>query len=126
MNYDKFSETTYVLVRVPMNWHDAKQSCSDMGGHLMEVRNNEEYQRARLFAKENGSPVWLGGNDLQEEANWVWDSNGEQISLTQFTQFWYKGRPYPNGPLVNCGLITGSRMFDWYCAELLSSVCEYP
>ena len=110
----------YVEVRADKTWEDAKSNCAAMGARLMEVRNQEEFDRALRFRLTIPSPIWLGGSDIQVEGNWVWDSNGEAVNLNQF---WLETRP-DNSPSRNCILLDRG-MFDFGCNYGQSSFCEF-
>ena len=102
------------------SWHNAKQHCIDMGARLMEIRTQEEFETALRFKEELGG-LWLGGNDLQQHGNWVWDSNNEQVSLNEF---WRIGNPTG---VINrdCLSLAFDRMTNWSCSTGYASVCEY-
>ena len=86
----------------------------------MEIRTQEEFERARQFRLEIGYTFWLGANDIQAERNWVWNSNEEVVNLDEF---WYTARPTGSSG-QNC-LVMDAAMFDGVCHEHGPSVCEY-
>ena len=56
-----------------------------MGRHLMEVRTQEEFDKAvQLVAQTENGKFWLGGNDMDQEGVWVWDSNRERMDMARF------------------------------------------
>ena len=73
-------------------WAAARQICIDLGGRLMEVRTQEDYDRALQLSLQIGR-FWLGGSDIQEEGVWVWNSNGERFYRNSF---WF---PYSTDPI---------------------------
>ena len=104
-------------------WADARQHCVDNDAHLMEVRTQEEYDRALGIWDEVGN-FWLGGNDIEEEGVWVWNSNGEVIDMSRF---WLAGRPYAGETGRNCLMMASDTGFEDYncAASSYSYVCEY-
>ncbi len=90
--------TNYELVRSNMSWTDAAAFAVARGGILAEI-NSEEEQTAIFEALNNASIiatntvaadgggasyVWIGGNDLATEGEWIWDGDNDQMGA----QFW--------------------------------------
>ena len=42
--------------------------------------------------------MWLGASDIQSEGSWIWNSNGNALSYTNFSQ----GEPNNSGGIENC------------------------
>ena len=63
----------------------------------MEVRTQDEFDRARQVSQEIGR-FWLGGSDIQQGGVWIWESNGERINRNQF---WSTNEPN-GGTDQNC------------------------
>ena len=63
----------------------------------MEVRTQDEFDRARQVGQEIGR-FHLGGSDIQQEGVWIWESNGDQINMDQF---WSTNEPN-GGTDQNC------------------------
>ena len=94
-----YNEKTYEVVRENKTWVDAAQCAVERGGMLAEINDVEEQNAiftelstnaninvANTIAPDGGggSYVWIGGNDLAVEGNWVWDGDNDNNS----TQFW--------------------------------------
>jgi hypothetical protein len=60
-------------------WQAAKQACADEGMTLASVFSAEEDQQINALVNNQVEFVWLGGNDVASEGNWVWDASGESI-----------------------------------------------
>ena len=105
-------------------WHDAKQHCNEMGARLMEIRTQEQLEKAQQFYQELRDQFWLGASDEQTEGIWVWDSNQEEVDLNEF---WLDGRPMDGtvGNFLNCLIMNSQGMFDWYCSHEQLFVCEF-
>ena len=118
----QFSGSRYVLNGDLKTWHEANQTCIEIGARLMEIRTQEEYETALQFEEELRS-FWLGGSDLQGEGNWVWDSNDEEINLNVF---WESGSPFEFKELnYNCIAMQSDGMEDLRCSRTRPTVCEY-
>lgn len=63
--------TCYRRLDVVSSWVDARSSCLDWGGDLVEITTPEE--NALITAEVDGS-VWIGANDRQNEGEMVWGS----------------------------------------------------
>ena len=58
-----------------MTWHDAKQKCEDLGGHLAIIASKEEDNFVLSLArKEDLAEIYLGATDEQKEGRWIWVS----------------------------------------------------
>ena len=88
----------------------------------MEIRSQKEFEKAVSFGQKFEGDFWLGASDIQEEGDWVWESNQEEVNRNEF---WIRKRPH-NRTDVNCLAFLKPRgLFDWHCTARLNSVCEY-
>ena len=87
----------------------------------MEIHTGDANTAARQIYQDTSRTFWLGGNDIQTEGNWVWESNEEEINLNVF---WMNGKP-TNSNADNCLAMTSGGMFDFGCTRDLRLVCEY-
>jgi hypothetical protein len=93
-----YNSKTYEVVKENKSWVDAASCAVERGGILTEINDLAE-QSAIFGALDNnanittnntiapdggGAYVWIGGNDIATEGNWVWDGNNDGTS----TQFW--------------------------------------
>ncbi len=88
----------YEIIKEKKNWVNAAACAVERGGILAEI--NDEAENTEIFNQlinakltfsntissdgGNGAYVWIGGNDLTIEGNWVWDGDNNNMS----TQFW--------------------------------------
>jgi hypothetical protein len=63
--------TCYRRIDAVSSWVEARSSCQDWGGDLVEITTPEENE---LIAAEVGGSVWIGANDRQNEGQMVWGS----------------------------------------------------
>ncbi len=98
----------YEIVQEKMEWIDAAAFAVARGGRLAEINdaneqraifselNNASINETRTTAPDGGgaSYVWIGGNDLAVEGNWIWDGDNDQVG----EQFWMG---LQNGSVVN-------------------------
>ena len=90
---------TYEIIKENKSWVEAAACAVERGGILTEINDVSEqnaiYTELDLNAGISvnstvapdgggGSYVWIGGNDLLVEGNWVWDGDNDSNS----TQFW--------------------------------------
>jgi len=94
----KHNEKSYEIVKDKKTWQQAAECAVERGGILAEVNDFEEQRAifdALMSANINneqtnaadggdGSYVWIGGNDISIEGNWVWDGDGDGEGI----QFW--------------------------------------
>jgi hypothetical protein len=88
----------YEMVKENKTWSDAAAFAVARGGYLAEIDDLEEQNalynnvaNSSIFADNtiaiNGGDaayIWLGGNDIGAEGNWMWDGNNDQTG----SQFW--------------------------------------
>ena len=69
-----------------LSWDGARQHCIGLGGRLLEVRTQEELDRAaQLRVQQQFSPwMWIGGRYDSARGEWIWISNSEAVNLTLF------------------------------------------
>ena len=77
----------YQRIDTKMTWHDAKEHCKKLGGHLATATSSEENNFLYNTFKTN-EYCWLGGTDEGEEGTWQWIT-GEVWNFTK----WYSGEP---------------------------------
>ncbi len=77
-----------------LRWHDARDFCALLGGHLATISTAQEDE----FLYTNFGYGWLGATDEQEEGVWRWVT-GEPWGY----QNWAPGEPNNCCPSWNCG-----------------------
>lgn len=90
---------TYIVVKKRMNWKTAAAYAVEQGGYLWIVTNKAEEDAVYTEITENSgistdltvapdggmaSYIWLGGNDMANEGDWIWDGKNSGTG----TQFW--------------------------------------
>lgn len=120
----------YYFSSILKNWKESRDNCNTLGGHLAIVSNREEQNFLSQSAINNY--YWIGLNDLETEAEWVWvdntplDKNGEvfwaQRSNGQHEPDNWKGEDSTG---EHCGLV--SKNGDWRdnsCKNTWNFICE--
>lgn len=75
---------TYVLYDIGVTWHEAKELCEELGGHLVTITSAEEQALIeQLISYGEKKQYWIG---LDTHVGWV---TGEAISYTN----WDVGQP---------------------------------
>ena len=112
------SGVNYYISNESMSWIDCKNYCTLLGGNLLEVRTQEEFDQAQNLRSEIGSQFWLGGSYREADGEWRWESNDDLINMTQF---WADGQPYKN---ERCLTIYGDGFYDNSCSSSHQYVCH--
>ena len=94
---DLSPSVSYVLVEDVMNWPNARDYCISINGNLMEPRTQTEMDAAIAIYTHLGQGFYLGGSDILQEGQWIWNSDGSDIDMTRF---WKSDQP-SNGTLEN-------------------------
>lgn len=108
-----YNSKNYEIIKENLNWVNASACAVFRGGKLAEINsqseqdtlffhiNNAGITASNTVAPDGGgaSYLWLGGNDLTIEGNWVWDGDNDGTSI----QFWQGDymTGYPVGGLYN-------------------------
>ena len=72
-NAAPFRGSRYKLFHEQLTWHEARDRCVKMGGHLAIVRGEEEMRfLTSLVSSTKLDSAWLGATDEREEGHWVW------------------------------------------------------
>ncbi len=88
----------YEIVKENLSWSEAAACAVELGGHLAEIGSQAEQDglfaqlnQAGILAENTVAPdggdasyVWIGGNDLAIEGDWIWDGDGDGDGV----QFW--------------------------------------
>ena len=70
------------------NVEDAKAYCINQGGKLFEPKSSEVNMNITNLAKDRGMlDFWIGINDISEEGNFVYASNGSPIIWSNWANF---------------------------------------
>ncbi|MDC0230457.1 T9SS type A sorting domain-containing protein [Aureispira] len=96
-----YNGNSYEIIKENLDWTNAAACAVIRGGMLAEINNQDEQDsifyhvnNAGIIASNtiapdggNGSYLWIGGNDLTTEGDWVWngDNNGTSIQFWQGT-----------------------------------------
>ena len=89
-------------------WQQAVDACQEINSYLIEPRTEEINNIAKSFNLLNRP--WIGASDISVEGNWVWDSDDETLTYTNWR------RPEPNnggifGP-QNCATFYSDGSWD--------------
>ena len=139
--WSQLSTGCYLFQQRNSTWYEAKQTCKQSGGHLVEIENWEEWDSLQeTFLSEtwddtNIDGVWIGLNDVFHDGTWVWDHSGRPVD----SDFWARGEPDNLGGAQHCGMSltnpkesTELRVGDWLdvsCEENqlhVGTLCEAP
>lgn len=79
-------EHSYELVVADVSWSEAAQRCQEMGGRLVTINDEEEFNTVIALAEEQGVPrLWIGCHRVNGQLVWEDGSTGYE--------FWAKGEP---------------------------------
>ncbi|XP_072020990.1 uncharacterized protein [Amphiura filiformis] len=78
----------YFLNSDKVDYATATTACEEMGITLTSVHSEEELFFHRMLAREAGTQVWIGFNDLKDEGNFTW-LDGSPVDYTN----WNFGEP---------------------------------
>ena len=103
-------------------WSETKEYCESLDRRLLEIRTQQQFDRAEQFLKETYVPFWLGGSDEAVEGTWRWQSNNERMNMTVF---WQSGQTENNGPNHHCLAFHNQGFVVLDCHLALPFVYEY-
>ena len=90
-----------------------------MGKKLMEIKNSDEFNKARTYRYELGRSFWTGGNDLSVDGTYVWDSNGDLVA----SNYWDSGS-ITQSTSYSCLLLSTQGVYNYVCGFYAPYVCE--
>ncbi|MDO4170321.1 MAG: C-type lectin domain-containing protein [Lachnospiraceae bacterium] len=114
-NTIKFNSNSYKFYNETLNWHEAKEKCEELGGHLATISSEEENHFLKSNIPDNDvSFFWIGGTDEKEEGNWKWVT-GEAFNFT----CWSENSPNNNWDSENyLGFISKRQNYDGFSTPL--------
>jgi tetratricopeptide (TPR) repeat protein len=131
----------YQRIDVPMSWHDARECCALLGGHLATATSSQENDFLfKYFAQDH--VCWLGATDELPEAHWSWVTgepwqyanwaDGEPNNVDGVEHYLILGTTYPvldNGGTYYFSF--GSKWADlngggiYHGASIAHPICEW-
>ncbi|XP_045201877.1 lectin-like [Mercenaria mercenaria] len=125
--WESFDGSCYKYFADRKKWSDAKTYCESQGAHLAIVLSNEEnaFLKALLRRSHIGSTdqVWMDGDDLKTENNFIWENTGQGFEITD----WGPNEPNQNGGNEDCLSFFGRYDFKWndeHCDKPFGFLCE--
>ena len=101
---------------------EARNGCSQLHPEAHLASSGSEVENDFIANLHPGSPYWfwLGGEDFEEEGNWVW------IDETPFTFTNWRSDQGTGGPAQNCLAIATDHAtwFDYECYFAHAYMCE--
>lgn len=82
-----YGQNRYALIRLAKNWHEARDLCAALGGHLVTVADADENAFIQRLIPP-GEGCWLGATDEEEEGVWRW-VDGSPVVYAD----WQRGEP---------------------------------
>lgn len=93
------SKYYYIDDKIELNWYDAVSKCTRLGGHLVSLVNEDEFNL--IVKKLKKTYYWIDINDLGKEGEYISLSTGRNPKFLK----WMKGEP-------------NNIQHDEYCVEL--------
>ncbi|XP_052761948.1 lectin BRA-3-like [Mya arenaria] len=124
-----FGSSTYLPFSAKRAWHDAQSTCELMGGHLVTISTQEEYNFVLGLRVDPLSDTWVGANDIPIEGNFTWIT-GEEWTYNKFTNAdaWAGSERDTDCLLIRKDQFVSPRFSnkfdDAYCSRLAQFVCE--
>jgi len=121
----------YRISKEKKNFDDASRICSYHGGKPIEPKTkaiNDEIATEAKYVNTYSLYNWIGINDKGTEGKWVYNSDGQEISWSN----WDSGQPN-DGSSANCAYTYGSssspahgKWFDVPCTTFnFYFICEF-
>lgn len=81
----EFQSHLYQIFRGDVSWHEAKQHCEKLNGHLAIIDSKGENDFIHSL-RHDRERLYLGATDEKEEGEWLW-VNGEAMVVPEWTRF---------------------------------------
>lgn len=108
-----------IVVQEDISWDEAKQKCSEMGGHLVTITSQGEQDFIESINSDNDR-FWIGGY-RDSSYNWYWVT-GEKWNYTNW------GSSEPSGGSENCAAVWPQKWNDMTSDNLWEQngfICEW-
>ncbi|XP_023930741.1 macrophage mannose receptor 1-like [Lingula anatina] len=120
--WEGFAFSCYYFSGETASWLDAQKACQNKNAHLVKVNNAREMS---FIDRKLTADSWLGLNDRQSEAHWVWHDK----TPAKYTN-WGPGKPdnaeYRHGE--QCAAVMRGHLKglwdDMICSDKLAYVCQ--
>ena len=112
-----------------VTWQGAKTACENYeGAELVKIETEREtsFLKDELNELTTSEEIWTAGNDLDNEAVWVW--SGRYNSKVFYTN-WNDGEPNNSGSDEDCMTILPDQNYKWNdqrCSNKFNYICEIP
>ncbi|XP_060579935.1 perlucin-like protein [Ruditapes philippinarum] len=119
-----YRRRSYLIVEEAKTWADAKMHCSELGGHLLDIKSLEENTFIGSLITSRYLDSWLGATDIDEEGLFVWEEGSE---VAKYFENWADGEPNNSRNKEHCVFISRNSHTwnDSPCYLQRSSVCEF-
>ena len=110
----------YFECATELKWIDAQSYCRNVGGYLVSIETETENNFLADTFPSGG--YWLGGNDIEQNGVFVWDSGSDFIFDN-----WDDGQPSDQLDKVDCMRSRGTGTWKWHdrdCGVPFKSICE--
>lgn len=124
------SNKTYKIISYDKKtWQGALEACHVLGLELASINTEEEEENMINLIYSTGLIAgfkwWTSGNDLNQEGQFYWASNGRPITYAN----WLKGQPNNGQKNQNCLLFCNDAnndftWDDWQCNVQYNFICE--
>ncbi|XP_044250758.1 collectin-11 [Drosophila takahashii] len=112
------SKYFYIEKVTERNWSSASKSCRNMGGHLADIKDQEELNAIQANLKKD-THYWLGINDLSKEGEFLSMPSGKEAPFLK----WASGRPTQLNT-SNCVFLYNGEMYDYPCNYSFRFICQ--
>ena len=97
-------------------WQEAVDHCKRINSILIEPREVQLNTIAKSYKSS-----WIGASDIDVEGTFVWKSNGESLTYTD----WGPVQPNDNEGNQDCAAMqTNDRWGDFDCSTTMAFVCQ--
>ncbi|KAL4237403.1 low-density lipoprotein particle receptor [Mactra antiquata] len=127
--FNYHQQSCYHFSQDEKSWLSALVACQRLfSANLAEIENEQEFQYLQGKSFQRGEKYWIGGDDLQVEGDWRWQSTGQKIPL--HIDWWLSGNPSNSYAEENCLELNyqshQSYLNDLRCYISNRYICEKP
>lgn len=129
--WEQYGQRCFVYMNMMQKWSVAKSTCEALESQLVEIYSAGENNFIKsMMGRFNSQEIWIGGNDIDTEGEWVWAESGQNFKNSPFTD-WGKDQPDTYKPRdENCVefdiLDKGGHWNDDQCYHEKRFICAMP
>ena len=112
----------YRVFHIAKNWTEADLACKNIGGHLVSLQDETEWNEVLGFIETECSSergFWTSGTRLHN-GTFTWKYRNPEIN----SALWFPGQPGGDGDCLHLHENMDYKLNDFYCSTKMCYICD--